>query len=214
MVGIIITGPSGTGKSSFAELLSSYAGWTLVSKDRIKESCFRTLGCSSREESKEIGQLALTQMTSMISQHRSPGDITIFEGNLRTSWLEKVCGPQSPGGIGQFVQVQMSAPRAVLESRILARAASGDRHQGHFDLSALRDNAREISTGRFKTARIPGVVVRLDTTEINRQLLQAEARRVASIALRLLLPSPLLASPPSMPLPCRAIGPAQVQNVP
>lgn len=188
MVCIVVTGPSGTGKTTFAQILATSTGWRVVSKDQIKEEYFALDDCPSREASKEIGYKALATIARHIHEASVSGAHLIVEGNLRTSWLEKTCRVPSSSS-QRFVQVQLSASGEILTSRILARANSGARHPCHFDAEALRENAHELAQGSYRDARIPGPVVHLDTTEMDDAAMKEEAQQVERIAHLLATPA-------------------------
>ncbi len=188
VVCVVITGPSGTGKTTFAQILATSTGWPVVSKDQIKEEYFALGDCPSREVSKEIGHKALATIARHIQEASVSGAHLIVEGNLRTSWLEETCRVPS-SSTQRFVQVQLSASGEILTSRILARANSGARHPCHFDAEALRENADELAEGSYRDARIPGPVVHLDTTEMNDAAMEEEAQRVERTAYLLSTPA-------------------------
>ena len=80
---ILITGNSGTGKSTMARHLGSKYGMLVVSKDAIKERIFDGLGSKDKAWSRKVSGVAHRIMDDLIEQQLAIGAGIIVESNFK-----------------------------------------------------------------------------------------------------------------------------------
>src|SRR5215472_15932905 len=94
---IIITGLSGTGKTTLGKQLASRLLLPFISKDIIKELLFDNLGYSDRAWSKKLGVASFKIMDYLIEEQLKAGHSMILETNFNPkihsskfqNWQEK-----------------------------------------------------------------------------------------------------------------------------
>ena len=65
---ILVTGIPAAGKSTMAKYLAEHLSMPMISKDRIKELLFETVGFRSREEKVKLGIASMNIMYDMAEQ--------------------------------------------------------------------------------------------------------------------------------------------------
>ncbi|MDO8656269.1 MAG: AAA family ATPase [Nanoarchaeota archaeon] len=76
---IIICGLPGTGKTTLAAELSKRTGLFCIHKDTIKESIYKSLGCSGEEDSKKIGKASMELLFNLTEEQLKRGVSFIIE---------------------------------------------------------------------------------------------------------------------------------------
>lgn len=127
---ILISGMPGTGKTSFAAYLSKQLRFPMISKDKIKEHLYDTLGFQNREEKVALGVAAMEVMYHFAGATLEVGQSVILENNF-----ENVSKPGLQKLIDKYacktVTVQFYAETSELYERFLEREKSPERHRGH-----------------------------------------------------------------------------------
>lgn len=127
---ILVTGIPAAGKSTMVEFLAEYLGLPVISKDKIKELLYDTIGFCSREEKVMLGLAGMNIMYYMAEQLMKRGQSFILENNF-----ENV----SKGGLVAILEkysykaitVTLTGDYEKIYQRFLKRNDSPDRHRGH-----------------------------------------------------------------------------------
>ncbi len=130
---ILISGPSGSGKSYLAKYLSEKLHIPYFSKDNFKELLFDTVGWSDKEWSRKLGSAAIQTLYLVIDQELKSNKIVIAEANFKPEFDKE--------HIEQFVEVHGTkvlelhcyADTEILRERAKKRVATQERHPGHLD---------------------------------------------------------------------------------
>lgn len=155
---IIICGLSGSGKTTVASELSKKTGIACIHKDTIKESLYKSLGCSTLEDSKRIGFPSINIMFDLAEQQLAngvdvimesplnfPGDYPLFE-----EWKKKY-------NVNLF-NVICSIDTEERKRRFLER----ERNEAHHDNQRLTDHPSEGEM-EYDYADMPGSQIRVKT---------------------------------------------------
>jgi glucokinase len=149
---VLVHGVPASGKSTLAAALAAELGWSLVSKDAIKETLLDALGFADRAASRRIGAAAGEVCWTVVGESSVPvvldtwiPDRAIVEAGLARARIDHV------------VEVWCRADAGVVRSRYRARV----RHPGHFD----DDNLDQLEEWLGIAAPLGiGDVVEIDTT--------------------------------------------------
>lgn len=135
---VVVTGPSGAGKTTLARALGRKLALSVFHKDDLKETLFDALPDSSPEERARFG-IASFVMLERIARAVLPNGSAIVEANFdgriaSAKWREIVVAT----GVQARVII-LEAPAKVLTERIRRRAHDGSRHPGHISRAANED---------------------------------------------------------------------------
>lgn len=141
---------------------------TLIGKDAIKETLFDSLGWHDREWSRKLGAATMQILYLIAAEMLSKGNSIIVEANFKpgfdTPQMRKLA---SESGC-RVAQVYCMADDDTIVHRILARAASGERHPGHVDNIYAQAEIREVLAKREHIPlALDGTLITLDTTDFN-----------------------------------------------
>lgn len=130
---IIISGPSASGKTTFARKLSAKLNTPWIGKDMIKESLFDSLGYWDRAWSVKLDKASYQIMQNMAIEYLKHDLPVILESDFeRTSFgkqyqaIIEQCNPR-------VVQVLFRAEPKTLFARFKKRVENKQRHPGHVD---------------------------------------------------------------------------------
>ncbi|MFJ8430438.1 AAA family ATPase [Kitasatospora sp. NPDC094019] len=178
---IVISGPPATGKTAIARQLAARLRLPLLSRDRIKEPLFDTLGWDDRERSKTLGAAAAAVLFTLLADTLAAGADCITESNFRaghaTSDFRQLLGDTG----AQVIQIQCVTDGPTLLARFAARSASPDRHPGHRDEHNVAEFHDELMAGRYEPLDLPGPVITADTTDFDALDLDALAAQLADL---------------------------------
>ena len=82
---ILVTGIPASGKSTMAGFLAEAFGLPVISKDRIKELMYDTIGFRSREEKVKLGTAAMEIMYDTAEQLMKSGQPFLLENNFENA---------------------------------------------------------------------------------------------------------------------------------
>jgi predicted kinase len=153
---VVVTGMPGTGKTTIAEALSRDLGLPLVSRDRIKERLYDTLGIGDVEWSDRLGGAAFALLFDSARVMLESGHAVMLEANFfRGTEQEFVALPPH-----RAIQIHCKAPLDVL----IARYADRPRHRGHHDAEKLKVLPARFQSGAHEPLDLPGDLITVDTS--------------------------------------------------
>ena len=127
---ILVAGLPASGKTVMADVLSKDLGIPVISKDKIKEIMYDTVGFHSRKEKVALGVASMEIMYYMAEQHMKCGLPFILENNfehISREGLEKLLCKYGYHGI----TVLLTGDDRILYQRFVARNGTAERHRGH-----------------------------------------------------------------------------------
>ena len=162
---IIITGPPASGKSTLATWLGQHLSLPVISKDGIKEVMFAEMGWRDREWSKLLGRASVEIMYhlahTLLGANTSLILDNAFHPELASAKLQTILYQHQ----ARAIQIICQAPTEVLFQRFRQRAETGQRHEGHVDLSSLDELQASLQPQRPVQLQIEGPVISVDTTD-------------------------------------------------
>lgn len=127
---ILVSGIPASGKTVLAEYLSASLHIPVVSKDKIKEILFDTIGFRSRTEKVALGTGAMETMYYFAGQMMRAGQPFLLENNFENVSRPGIQSLLEKYGY-QAVTVRLTGDYNVLFNRMIERNNSPDRHKGH-----------------------------------------------------------------------------------
>jgi predicted kinase len=122
---VVVTGAPASGKSTLSMTLAPALGLPLLAKDTIKGALVDALGAADVEESRRLGQAAVTALLAVAVEARC--------GVLDSVWVDRDRAIHGLGALpGSIVEVFCHCDQALLAERYAQRATS--RRPEHFDL--------------------------------------------------------------------------------
>ncbi len=130
---ILISGPSGSGKSYLAKEISKQLHIPHYTKDNFKELFFDTLGWSDKEWSRKLGAAAIQTLYLVLDQELQNGKIVIAESNFKPEFDKKDIEKFVSSYGADILELHCTADAKVLRDRAHNRVESQERHPGHMD---------------------------------------------------------------------------------
>lgn len=127
---ILVSGIPASGKTVLAEYLSASLHIPVVSKDKIKEILFDTIGFRSRTEKVALGTGAMETTYYFAGQMMRAGQPFLLENNFENVSRPGIQSLLEKYGY-QAVTVRLTGDYNVLFNRMIERNNSPDRHKGH-----------------------------------------------------------------------------------
>ncbi len=126
---ILVAGMPAAGKSTMAETLGERLKLPVISKDRIKERMFDTVGFRSREEKVKLGIASMEILYYVAEQLMGAGQPFILENNFEGSeqGIKTLLDKYRYAGL----TVNLTGDYKVIYQRFLEREISPHRHRGH-----------------------------------------------------------------------------------
>jgi predicted kinase len=170
---VIVSGSSGSGKSSIARELAAEMDLALLALDDIKEGLFDSLGVPKDESEAERLDVASYLLIDRLGRRMLEGGVgLVVEGNFARGRAELTLGPLVARSRATIVHCEI-APEAMVK-RIRKRVeGKKQRHPGHADvepspaLVKLLDDPKRFAAAR-KDVEPPNLDVpirRVDTTK-------------------------------------------------
>ncbi len=185
---MIVSGASGTGKTTLARRLSNHFAFPLVSKDMIKEELANALGCTNLAESVQLGRASIALMYRFAEVVLQTHHSCIIESVFHLAFakqdllnLQERC-PFLP------LQIHCRAEISVVVERLNHRLESGERHACHMDNLRILDLINHLEQEQLEFVPHPislinGHLIELDTTnfeKIDHELLFSQIRNILS----------------------------------
>lgn len=127
---ILITGIPASGKSTMAGFLSERLNLPVISKDRIKELLYDTVGFQSRDEKVKLGIASMDIMYYAAEQLMKCRQPFILENNFENISREGLLAILERHGY-RAITVTLTGDYRTIYRRFLERNQSPDRHRGH-----------------------------------------------------------------------------------
>lgn len=173
---IIVSGPTGSGKTYLAKYLSEATNIPYFCKDEIKEQLFDSMGWLDKEWSRKLGVAAIRLLFFLIEKELKAGRSIIAEANFKpkldTVNVQKLVDLYHT----EVLELHCHAPEEVLLNRAKGRVTSGERHPGHVD-TFLED--RYFDLDQHEAIGV-GSVCEVDTVDFAKVNYQLLVDRVAS----------------------------------
>ncbi|MGI5841082.1 MAG: AAA family ATPase [Patescibacteria group bacterium] len=161
---IVISGLSGTGKTTLGRYLSEELNFPFINKDSLKEIMFDKIGWKDREWSQKLGAASYGAMYYLAEELIKCGCSVIVESNFRAEIDgEKLRNLGGRYGC-QIIEVLCWAEGGALFERFKKRAESGERHPGHVDHLCYEEQEKRLLVGKAQSLRV-GRVIELNTSD-------------------------------------------------
>ncbi|MFR6334340.1 MAG: AAA family ATPase [Eisenbergiella sp.] len=191
---ILVTGIPASGKSTMARFLAEAFGLPVISKDRIKECMYDTIGFRSREEKVKLGTASMQIMYDLAEELMRSARPFILENNFENVSKEGLLTILEKYEY-KAITVTLTGDYKIIYQRFLERNRDPGRHPGHvvndcYPGSKEINNPVQISYESFVegitqrgmdsfTANGPQVI--LDTTDFGRLDREDLVRRIQDI---------------------------------
>lgn len=191
---ILVTGIPASGKSTMARFLAEAFGLPVISKDRIKECMYDTIGFRSREEKVKLGIASMQIMYDLAEELMRSARPFILENNFENVSKEGLLTILEKYEY-KAITVTLTGDYKIIYQRFLERNRDPGRHPGHvvndcYPGSKEINNPVQISYESFVegitqrgmdsfTANGPQII--LDTTDFGRLDREDLVRRIQDI---------------------------------
>lgn len=191
---ILVTGIPASGKSTMARFLAEAFGLPVISKDRIKECMYDTIGFRSREEKVKLGIASMQIMYDLAEELMRSARPFILENNFENVSKEGLLTILEKYEY-EAITVTLTGDYKIIYQRFLERNRDPGRHPGHvvndcYPGSKEINSPVQISYESFVegitqrgmdsfTANGPQVI--LDTTDFGRLDREDLVRRIQDI---------------------------------
>ena len=127
---ILVTGIPASGKSTMARFLAEAFGLPVISKDRIKECMYDTIGFRSREEKVKLGTASMQIMYDLAEELMRSARPFIMENNFETVSKEGLLTIREKYEY-KAITVTLTGDYKIIYQRFLERNRDPGRHPGH-----------------------------------------------------------------------------------
>jgi predicted kinase len=165
---IIISGAPCTGKTTLGQRIARDLSFPFISKDRIKELLFDTVGVGDREWSKKLGAATMEILFMLAETELVAGRSFVLEANFRPAQANAQFQPLRAKYDFTVFQVECSADSDVLLTRFQARTESGERHPGHIDHITYPEVVADLQFGVYGPLEIADALYTVDTTDFTK----------------------------------------------
>lgn len=127
---ILVTGIPASGKSTMARFLAEAFGLPVISKDRIKECMYDTIGFRSREEKVKLGIASMQIMYDLAEELMRSARPFILENNFENVSKEGLLTILEKYEY-EAITVTLTGDYKIIYQRFLERNRDPGRHPGH-----------------------------------------------------------------------------------
>lgn len=127
---ILVTGIPASGKSTIARFLAEAFGLPVISKDRIKECMYDTIGFRSREEKVKLGTASMQIMYDLAEELMRSARPFILENNFENVSKEGLLTILEKYEY-KAITVTLTGDYKIIYQRFLERNRDPGRHPGH-----------------------------------------------------------------------------------
>lgn len=177
---ILITGIPASGKSTIAKYLGEQLNLPVLSKDRIKELLYDTIGFQSRAKKVRLGEASMEIMYYAAEQLMACRQSFILENNFESTSRRGLMEILDRHGY-QALTVTLTGDYETIYRRFLERNQSPDRHRGHVvndrypeagpsappAVISFEDFTAGIAARGMDSFSVNGPQVLVDTTDFN-----------------------------------------------
>lgn len=162
---VIVSGPPCTGKTTLGERIARELGFPFLSKDRIKELLFDTLGVGDRAWSRKLGAATMEILFLLADTELAAGRSFVLEANFRPALANGQFRAMKEKYPFRAIQVECHADTDVLLARFKARTDGGNRHPGHIDHITYPEVVADLQNGSYGPLEVADQLLMLDTTD-------------------------------------------------
>lgn len=178
---IIISGPPGTGKTTFGEFLSEKLQIPFFNKDCIKEILFDDLGYRDRKLSKTYG-VASYNILYLITEKILKADLSlILDSNFKTEFDTPKFKILKEKYDFRLIQVVFGCDGKTLFERFKKRSESDERHPGHVDHANYAEFEDLLLKGEQGPLDLVGEIIRIDTTDFAKVNYEKQVEQISKI---------------------------------
>ena len=127
---ILVAGVPASGKSTYASYLGRKLRCPVISKDKIKEKLFDTVGFNSREEKRKLDVCATEVMYMLAEADMKAGINVILDNNFENSSVPSLEKLLSATGATP-ITVRFQGDMEIIYNRFVRRDSNPRRHRGH-----------------------------------------------------------------------------------
>jgi len=164
---VLVSGLSGTGKSTLAKIIAKEFELPYFSKDMFKELLFDELGYLDREWSKKLGKTSYAILYKITDSLLKTGKSFILESNFKPEVDREIFLKLQKEYSFKIVEVLCFADGKVLFERFKQRAESGQRHPGHVDHLCYEEQEKILLKGKAESMNL-GEVIEVETTDFEK----------------------------------------------
>ncbi len=165
---VIVSGPPCTGKSTLGERLARDLRLPFLSKDRIKELLFDTLGTGDRAWSQKLGAASMEMLFMLADTELAAGRSCVLEANFRPAQANAQFHSLKEKYTFQAIQIDYIADTDVLLARFQARASSGMRHAGHLDSTIYPELVADLQRAVYGPLEVADAIYTVNTTDFEK----------------------------------------------
>jgi len=165
---VIVSGPPCTGKTTLGERIARELGYPFLSKDRVKELLFDTLGVGDRAWSRKLGAATMEILFMLADTELAAGRSFVLEANFRPALANGQFRALKEKYAFRAFQVECHADTDVLLARFKARTDSGNRHPGHMDHVTYSEVVADLQKSSYGPLDIADKVCVVDTTDFEK----------------------------------------------